>query len=61
VRQGEAVEAEQHAGSGGGVDRQRGLFRDGRHEAAQHEADEQPGHDPADGAEDSDQGKLFLL
>ena len=46
---------------GGGVERERRLLRDGRYEIAQHEADEQPRHDPADGAEHANQGKLFLL
>ncbi len=57
----EAVEAEQHAGPRGRVERQRGLFGDGRHQGAQDEADEQPGHDPAERAEYPDQGKLFFL
>ena len=60
MRQREAVEAEQHTGPGRGVERQRRLFRDGRHQAAQDEADEQPGDDPADGAEHADERKLFL-
>src|SRR5881296_1424324 len=61
MRQRETVEAEQQARPGSGVERQRGLFRHACHDAAQHEADEQSGYNPADRAEHPDQRKLLLL
>jgi hypothetical protein len=38
-----------------------GPLRDFRHQAAYPQADEQPGHDPADGAEHPDQRELLFL
>jgi hypothetical protein len=58
----EAVYAEEQARRARRVEGQRGRLGERiAGEADQHEADEEPGHDPADRAEDANQRKLLLL